>query len=216
MSPGGFFVVLEGPEGSGKSTLLGPLAARMRECGVDPVVVREPGGTRAAEVARQALLDPEHPVGPLAELFLYLAARADLVQTVIRPALTAGRVVLSDRYALSTEAYQMVGRGLDPALVRVANSAAMHDVRPDLTLILDLPAELGQERQRAAGKQQDRLDRESAEFHRRVVKYYLSVQGDGVRHLDGRLPPDQLLQAAWSEVRNAAPATFESRSANPI
>ena len=216
MNPGGFFVVLEGPEGSGKSTLLGPLASRMRESGVDPVVVREPGGTRAAEVARQALLDPEHPVGALAELFLYLAARADLVQTVIRPALTAGRVVLSDRYALSTEAYQMVGRGLDPALVRVANRAAMQEVRRDLPLILDLPAELGQDRQKAAGKRQDRLDRESADFHRRVVEYYLSVQGDGVRHLDGRLPPDQLLQAAWSEVRAAAPATFESRSANPI
>jgi len=216
MSGGGFFVVLEGPEGSGKSTLLGPLAERMRKAGVDPVVVREPGGTRAAEAARQALLDPEHPVGPLAELFLYLAARADLVQTIIRPALTAGRVVLSDRYALSTEAYQMVGRGLEPALVRVANRAAMQDVRPDLTLILDLPAELGQQRQKVAGKRQDRLDRESADFHRRVVEYYLSVQGDGVRHLDGRLSPDQLLQSAWSEVRAAAPATFESRSANPI
>src|SRR5919112_6466777 len=106
MSRGGFFVVLEGPEGSGKSTLLGPLAERMRESQADLVVVREPGGTRAAEVARAALLDPEHPVGPLAELFLYLAARADLVQSTIRPALEAGRVVLSDRFALSTEAYR--------------------------------------------------------------------------------------------------------------
>ena len=216
MSGRGFFVVLEGPEGSGKSTLLGPMAARMRESGVDPVVIREPGGTRAAEVARQALLDPEHPVGPLSELFLYLAARADLVQTIIRPALDAGRVVLSDRYALSTEAYQMVGRGLDPALVRTANRAAMQDVQPDLTLILDIPAELGQQRQKAAGKRQDRLDRESADFHRRVVEYYLSVRGDGVRHLDGRLSPDQLLQAAWLEVQAAAPAIFESRWANPI
>src|SRR5688572_18855229 len=114
----GYFIVLEGPEGSGKSTLIGPLADRMRASQVDPVVVREPGGTRAAEIARQALLDPEHPIGPVTELFLYLAARADLVQTVIRPALSAGRVVLSDRFALSTEAYQMVGRGLDPGLVR--------------------------------------------------------------------------------------------------
>jgi dTMP kinase len=204
----GFFVVLEGPEGSGKSTLLNPLADRMRDCQVDPVVVREPGGTRAAEIARQALLDPEHTMGPVSELFFYLAARADLVQTVIRPALDAGRVVLSDRYALSTEAYQMVGRGLDPSLVRAANRAAMQDVRPDLTLILDLPAELGQERQLAAGKKQDRLDRESMEFHRRVVEFYLAIRGEGVRHLDGRLPPDQLLQAAWSEVRAAAPETF--------
>jgi dTMP kinase len=204
----GFFVVLEGPEGSGKSTLLGPLADLMRECRPDLVVVREPGGTRAAEVARSAVLDPTHHVGPIAELFLYLAARADLVQTVIAPALAQGKVVLSDRYALSTEAYQMAGRGLDPALVRIANRAAMQDVRPDLTLILDLAPELGQERQIAAGKRQDRLDRESAEFHRRVVEYYLAVEGEGVRHLDGRLAPDQLLQAAWAEVRAAAPAIF--------
>jgi dTMP kinase len=208
MSRSGLFVVLEGPEGSGKSTLVGPLAERMRAYGVDPVVVREPGSTRAAEVARQALLDPEHPVGPLAELFLYLAARADLVQSTIRPALAAGRVVLSDRYSLSTEAYQMAGRGLDPALVRAGNQAATGGLRPDLTLILDLQPELGQARQIAAGKRRDRLDRESGDFHQRVVDYYLAVQGDGVRHLDGRLPPDQLLQAAWSEVRAAAPETF--------
>jgi dTMP kinase len=206
----GFFVVLEGPEGSGKSTLVGPLAERMRASGVDPLVVREPGSTRAAEIARQALLDPEHPVGPLAELFLYLAARADLVQSIIRPALDAGRVVLSDRFALSTEAYQMAGRGLDPALVRAGNQAATGGVRPDLTLILDLAPELGQARQLAAGKRQDRLDRESVDFHRRVVSFYLAVQGEGVRHLDGRLPPDQLLQAAWTEIRAAAPETFQA------
>jgi dTMP kinase len=208
MSGPGFFVVLEGPEGSGKSTLLGPLATRMRAHQIDPVVVREPGGTRAAEIARQAVLDPEHHIGPVAELFFYLAARADLVETIIQPALAAGRVVLSDRYALSTEAYQMVGRGLDPVLVRAANRAATHGIKPDLTLILDLPAEVGQARQLAAGKRQDRLDKESADFHERVVEYYLAVRGEGVRHLDGCLPPDQLLQAAWSEVRAAAPATF--------
>jgi dTMP kinase len=210
MSRRGCFIVLEGPEGSGKSTLLGPLAERMRESGVEPVVVREPGGTRAAEIARQALLDPEHPVGPVAELFLYLAARADLVQTIIRPALSAGRVVLSDRFELSTEAYQMAGRGLDPVMVRAANQAATQGLSPDLTLILDLPPEIGQARQIAAGKRQDRLDRESAEFHRRVVEYYLAIQGKGVRHLDGRLRPDQLLQAAWSEVQAAAPGTFRA------
>jgi dTMP kinase len=210
MSRRGFFLVLEGPEGSGKSTLIGPLAERLRAGKVEPVVVREPGGTRAAEMARQALLDPEHPVGPVAELFFYLAARADLVQTVIQPALAAGRVVLSDRFALSTEAYQMAGRGLDPAMVRAANQAATLGLQPDLTLILDLSPEQGQARQLAAGKRQDRLDRESADFHRRVVEYYLAVKGSGVRHLDGRLPPDQLLQVAWTEVRNAAPATFRS------
>ena len=204
----GFFIVLEGPEGSGKSTLIGPLAERMRAAGADPVVVREPGGTRAAEIARQALLDPEHPIGPVAELFFYLAARADLVQSVIQPALVARRIVLSDRFALSTEAYQMAGRGLDRMMVRAANDAATHGLRADLTLILDLPPELGQARQIAAGKRQDRLDRESADFHRRVVDYYLAINGAGVRHLDGRLSPDRLLQAAWVEVRAAAPEFF--------
>jgi dTMP kinase len=208
MSRRGFFIVLEGPEGSGKSSLIGPLAGRMRECQVEPVIVREPGGTRAAEMARQALLDPEHTLGPVAELFFYLAARADLVHTIIRPALAAGRMVISDRFTMSTEAYQMVGRGLDPQLIRAGNDAATQGIRPDLTLILDLDPELGQARQIAAGKKQDRLDRESADFHRRVVDYYLAVRGEGVRHLDGRLLPDQLLQAAWAEVRLAAPEWF--------
>jgi dTMP kinase len=172
--------------------------------------VREPGGTHAAEIARKALLDPAHPVGPVAELFFFLAARADLVATVIQPALAAGRVVLSDRFALTTEAYQMAGRGLDPALVRAANQAATHGLRPDLTLILSLPPEVGQARQVAAGKRQDRLERESVDFHRRVLEYYLAVKGSGVRHLDARLPPDQLLQVAWTEIRNAGPAAFRS------
>lgn len=211
MSRRGFFLVLEGPEGSGKSSLVGPLANRMRRAGVDPVVVREPGSTRAAEIARDALLNPDHPIGPVAELFLYLAARADLVQSTIGPALASGRVILSDRYALSTEAYQMAGRGLDPDLVRAGNRAATGGIWPDLTLILDLAPELGLARQVAAGKRQDRLDRESAEFHRRVVDFYLAVQGKGVRHLDGRLPPDQLLQAAWSAICEAAPEVFSAR-----
>jgi dTMP kinase len=212
MSGRGFFVVLEGPEGSGKSTLAGKLAGRMREVGIDPVVVREPGGTRAAEIARQALLDPEHPVGPMAELFFFLAARADLVQTVIRPALDDGRVVLSDRFAMTTEAYQMVGRGLPEEVVLPANRAAAGGLQPDLTLILDLPPDVGQARQVAAGKRLDRLDQESAEFHRRVIAYYLAVQGEGVRHLDGCLPPDRLLQVAWAAVVEAAPETFGATS----
>jgi dTMP kinase len=208
MTAPGFFIVLEGSEGSGKSTLTGPLASRMREVGVDPVVVREPGATRAAELARQALLDPEHTLGPVSELFFYLAARADLVQQIIRPALAAGRVVVSDRFTLSTEAYQLAGRRLPPEVVHPANRAAADGLVPDLTLILDLPPDVGQARQVASGKRLDRMDQESAEFHRRVIDFYLAVRGDGVRHLDGRLPPDRLLQAAWEAVVAAAPERF--------
>jgi dTMP kinase len=208
MSGRGLFLVLEGPEGSGKSTLAGPLAERMRGSGVDPVLVREPGGTRAGEIARQAVLDPEHPVTPVAELFLYLAARAELVATVIAPALAAGRVVLSDRFTMSTEAYQMVGRGLPAEVVVPANRAAAGGLRPDLTLILDLSPEIGRARLVAAGKRLDRLDAESLDFHRRVLEYYRSVRGESIRHLDASLPPDRLLQEAWEAVQAADPERF--------
>jgi dTMP kinase len=208
MTRRGFFVVLEGPEGSGKSSLIEPLAGRMRESGLDPIVIREPGSTRAAEIAREVLLDPEHPVGPLAELFLYLAARADLVQRVIQPALEAGKTVLSDRFAMTTEAYQMAGRGIPPEVVLPANRAAAGGLRPDLTLIIDIPVEVGRARQEAAGKRLDRIERESPDFHTRVNEYYLAVRGDGVRHLDGLLSPDRLLQAAWDEVARAASETL--------
>ena len=130
------------------------------------------------------------------------------MQKLIRPALAQGRVVLSDRFAMSTEAYQMAGRGLAPEVVRTANRAAADGLEPDLTLILDLSPEMGQARQVAGGKRLDRLDRESLEFRRRVAEYYLAARGEKVRHLDGGLPPDRLLQAAWSEILKLAPERF--------
>jgi len=204
----GFFLVIEGPEGAGKSTLAAGLVERMRVAGIDPVAVREPGGTPAAEAIRAAFLDPDHRLDPNTELLYVTAARAHLVQNVIRPALAAGMVVVSDRYDLSTQAYQAAGRGLDPDRVAYVNRVATGGLQPHLTLILDIPPEVGRARQRAGGKARDRLEQEDPQFHHRVAAAYLAATGEGVRHLDGMAPPAAVLEAAWAELVSAAPATF--------
>lgn len=208
MSHRGWFVVVEGPEGAGKSTLARALADRIRAAGVPVVTVREPGGTPTAEAARAALLEPGRRIAPAAELFLILAARADLVEAVIRPALAAGQVVLADRFDLSTHAYQVAGRGLDAAAVAAANRLATGGVAPDLVLVLDIPAGLGAERQVASGKVRDRLDQESDAFHARVAEAYLAAGGPGVRHLDGRVAPGEVLEAAWAALVASRPDIF--------
>lgn len=207
----GFFLVVEGPEGAGKSTLVAGLAARMRSAGIEPVTVREPGGTPAAEAIRAAFLDPDHRLSPNTELLYVTAARAHLVQDVIGPALKAGRVVVSDRYDLSTHAYQAAGRGLDPDSVAYVNRVATGGLRPHLTLVLDIPPEVGRTRQAAGGKAGDRLEQEDPQFHRRVAAAYLAATGEGVRHLDGMAPAEAVLDAAWAELVTAEPETFGRR-----
>lgn len=203
----GFFLVLEGSEGAGKSTLAQGLAARIRAAGKEPVLVREPGGTAVAERIRAVLLDPAHPVEPVSELFLFLAARADLVARVITPALAAGKVVIADRFQLSTEAYQCGGRGLPLDLFRTANRAATGGLVPDLTLVLDLPPGLGFERIRAGGQRLDRIEQAGPEFHARVAEVFREAAGPGIQHLDASQPAERLLLAAWSAVERARAAT---------
>lgn len=202
----GFFVVLEGPEGAGKTTLAAALAERLQAAGHDPVTVREPGGTPAAEELRKVLLTLAGDVSGEQELLFMTAARADLVTRVIRPALALGRVVLSDRYDLSTMAYQGAGRGLPADQVAFVNHCATRGLRPDLTLVLDLSPELGAGRQLASGKTRDRLDREPLEFHRRVAARYLAERGPGIVHLDGTLAPLPLAESAWAALLSARPA----------
>lgn len=197
------FVVLEGPEGAGKSTLLQALATRYRESGLDPVIVREPGGTPAAEALRAELLDRGRAWTAEAELLYMVTARADLVAKVIRPALEAGRLVISDRYDLSTRAYQGAGRGVDLGYLEWANSAATGGLRPDVTLILDLPPATGRARQLAAGKRQDRLDLEDEAFHERVAAFYLSCEGPGMVHFDAGQEPGALARQAWEAIEAA-------------
>lgn len=202
---GGFFLVLEGPEGAGKTTLATALESRFRAAGHDPLRVREPGGTPAAEALREQLLLAARSWTAERELLYIATARADLVVNVIAPALGAGRVVLSDRYDLSTMAYQAAGRGLPLAMVSWINDAATGGLRPDLTLVLDVTPEVGAARQVASGKNRDRLDRESAEFHQRVAARYRAEQGPGVVHLDATRAPDSLAEEAWSVILVAHP-----------
>ncbi len=207
----GRFLVVEGPEGAGKSTLLRGLAERYQEGGTVPLLVREPGGTPVAERLRELLLDPAHPIAPVGELFLFLAARAELVSQVIRPALARGVTVLADRFQLSTEAYQCGGRGLDRELFRAANRAATGGLEPDLTLVLDLPPELGFERIRRAGQGFDRIERAGPEFHARVAAVFRTATGPGITHLDATLSPEQLLRSAWELVQARGLAAHPAR-----
>jgi dTMP kinase len=196
----GLFLVVEGPEGAGKSTLVRALARQFVAVGQRPVEVREPGGTPVAEAARAAFLDPALDASPGAELFLLLAARADLVAKVIRPALAGGRVVLCDRFDLSTEAYQILGRGLDPDAVRTANRLATGGLVPDLTLVLDVPPAVGRARQQADGKVPDRLEQADPGFHERVGAAFRAAAGATVVHLDATADPGDVAAAAWREV----------------
>ena len=202
----GFFLVLEGPEGAGKSTLAQALGERLRAAGIDPVMVREPGGTPAAEALRRELLHADRSWTAERELLYFVTARADLVGQVIRPALAAGRMVISDRYDLTTMVYQAAGRGLPLPMVSWVNTAATGGLCPDLTLILDLPSEVGTARQLAAGKQRDRLEREPLEFHQRIAARYREEQGPGVIHLDATQSPGVLADQAWAALLAARPS----------
>ena len=201
----GLFIVVEGPEGAGKSTLVRWLAARFVAEGRQVVSVREPGGTPVAEAARKVALTFPHAIAPAAELFLMLAARADLVEQVIRPALEAGHIVLADRFALSTFAYQVAARGLPREDVEAANRLATGGLVPDITLVLDVPVDVGRARQRR--KQRDRFEREGAAFHERVRREYLAARGPGVVHLDASAPRETVQQLAWRELTAAAAPT---------
>jgi len=194
------FVVVEGPEGAGKSTLARWLGVRLTAEELPVVTVRQPGGTPVAEAARKVALRFPHEMSPAAALFLFLAARADLVFRVIRPALEAGQVVVADRFDLSTLAYQVAGAGLPADDVARAIRLATGGLVPGLTVVLDVPVDVGRARQRAARKVQDRIERQDDAFHRRVLDAYRRATGPGVVHIDATQSKKAVQDAAWREV----------------
>jgi dTMP kinase len=184
----GLFIVLEGPDKSGKSTQARLLANTLKGRGRAVLHTREPGGTSVAEGVRKVLLDPALSIDPLAELFLYEASRAQHTNEKIVPALKAGKVVISERFTMSTDAYQGAARGLGLKTTTTLNKIATSGLRPDLTILLDIP--IDEFDARDPGRDLDRLERENAEFRVKVRKGYLKAARSDVRAvvLNGRLP----------------------------
>ncbi|WP_271408292.1 dTMP kinase [Pseudomonas sp. Q1-7] len=169
----GLFITLEGPEGAGKSTNREYLAERLRAHGIEVVLTREPGGTPLAERIRELLLTPsDEAMGVDTELLLVFAARAQHLEGVIRPALAGGAVVLCDRFTDATYAYQGGGRGLPEARIALLENFVQGDLRPDLTLVFDLPVEIGLRRAAARGRL-DRFEQEQRGFFEAVRQAYL-------------------------------------------
>ncbi len=171
---GGRFITVEGIEGVGKSTNLSFVANELRRAGHAVVESREPGGTALGERIRDLLLSPDTRIAPLTELLLMFAARSAHLEEVIRPALLSGKWVVCDRFSDASHAYQGGGRGLPAATIDTLASLVQGDLRPDLTLLLDAPLKVAEERQAGRGHR-DRFEQESLEFFGRVQKAYLDL-----------------------------------------
>ena len=195
------FIVFEGPEGAGKSTQVRRLTERLRAAGLDPLVTREPGGTPAADAIRQLILDPALEIDALTEFLLYSASRAQHVIEVIAPALHSGRLVLSDRFAGASIAYQGYGRGLDLDFIRRLGHRVAKGIEPDLTLLLDLDPHIGLERVAARGRR-DRLEQADLAFHQRVRTGFLEQAAhDGHWQVfDAECSEEELSAAIWDTV----------------
>jgi dTMP kinase len=208
------FITLEGPDGSGKSTQVAPLADRLRALGYDVRITREPGGTFIGDQIRGVLHDLQNTaMQPRAEILLYSASRAQLVGEAIRPHLERGGVVVCDRYADSTLAYQGYGHGLDLEVLRTITRFATGGLAPDLTLLLDVQAETGLRRRKAAGEW-NRLDAYDLEFHRRVRAGYLELAAAEPKRwivVPADTGVEDLKERIWEEVA----ARLEARGLRP-
>jgi dTMP kinase len=192
------FITFEGPEGSGKSTQARLLSEHLQQDGVSVILTREPGGTHVGEKVRSILLDLANTdICPVTEALLYLASRAQLVHEVVRPALDSCDVVVCDRFADSTFAYQGYGNGLDLSTLRSVNDFAAGGLHPDLTFFLDLPVKVGLERKKGPDVEWTRLDAKEVVFHERVRSGYLQMAGAEPERwvlIDAMLPVDEILR----------------------
>lgn len=204
----GRLITIEGIDGAGKSTLAAGLHDALTDRGVDIKLLREPGGVPAAERIREVVIDPELHVTARTEALLYAAARAQLVEEAIEPALNSGTWLLLDRFIDSSLAYQGGGRELGIDAVREINDFAIRTARPDRTLLLLIAPQQGRARSNSRTRPPDRLEREQDEFFERTVTAYLELASDDpqrIRRIDATMPPDQVLQAALAELADLLP-----------
>lgn len=193
------YIVIEGLEGAGKTTARDAVVKTLQELGItDLVFTREPGGTVLAEKLRSLVLDiksvGDEVITDKAEVLMFYAARVQLVETVIKPALAKGEWVIGDRHDLSTQAYQGGGRGIDQHMLATLRNAVLGDFRPNLTLYLDVTPEVGLKRARARGDL-DRIEQESLNFFNRTRARYLELaaEDDSIRTIDATQPLEQVM-----------------------
>jgi len=197
----GLFITFEGPEGSGKTTLMRHFGDYLGKRKVPVVLTREPGGSKLSTQLREWILNRlKYRLTPEAELFLFLADRAQHAWEILGPELGKGKVVLCDRYTDSTLAYQGGGRGFSNALLREMNGMAARGLKPDLTVLCDVPVETGLRRALVRSKGKDRMEREKFPFHRRVRKTFLQIAASEPRRflvLDARKGKEEV----WEDLR---------------
>ncbi len=215
MTRRGKFITLEGPEGSGKSTHAKALLERLRAAGYPVIAARDPGGTNLGEAIRSLLQQElgDATLATEAELFLFMASRAQLVHQVILPALSKGTHVIADRFADSTCAYQGYGRGFDLDRILMINDLATQGLQPDLTLLLDIPVALGFERVRerscSSGALPDRIECETLAFHEKVRCGYLDLARrwpERIQRIDTTAPAEEVQESIWRIARHAVEA----------
>jgi dTMP kinase len=217
----GKFITFEGGEGTGKSTQAALLALRLASVGLGVQLTREPGGSPGAEIIRHVLLSGvAKPLGPEAEAMLFAAARDDHVRLTILPALNAGKWVICDRFADSTRVYQGVLGAVDQRFIKALERVSIGDLHPDLTVVLDVPAELGMKR--AAGRRRasnpDRFEAENIDFHTKLRQAYLALAASEEERcviVDARAPKKVVAKRIWDAVNSRlepapAPVDFEN------
>lgn len=199
----GLFITLEGIDFCGKTTQAKKLVSYLGSKGYQALLLREPGGNKVAEKIRKVLLSRKNSdMTPLTELLLYEAARLQLTEKVILPALKQGKVVVCDRYADSSLAYQGYGRGLNRKMIDDLNRMATFGLSPDLTIVLDVPVAVSAKRRKREGKEKDRLEKEKSDFHKRIRQGFLKIaKGDRkrIKVIDGTGDVD----LTWQEVKKA-------------